>query len=506
MSKLRVLLIEDSDLDAAHLLLELRRGGFDVDVRRVETRPDFESALARDSWDVIIGDYHLPRFSAPEALEICRAAGSDVPFIVVSGAVGEETAVELMRAGANDYLLKDHLTRLAAAVSREVHQTEQRRGKRRAEDLFHAVLRASPLPGMLVDRTSGTIVDGSDTFRRQFLDGRSLADHSLLDLIEFSHPERIEQLLARGSGTAWHTVYHAKDVAHVANVRCYSVDHEGASYAYVILEDVTEQHYLKAAFDAVPDPLLIVSSQQQLLYANRRAEEVFGELYFGMSVAPLLRQDDPDEHWWTRLDRYEERRVTLAGQPYDANAVPFRFAGEAESSTILTLRDASSEEELRRLATLDALTGIFNMRHFDAVLAERLREGGTLVLLDLDHFKPINDELGHAAGDAALMTFTSLVRGVLRPADVFARVGGDEFALFFPGTPLDGAVKVVQSICDRLAKTELRFNGSSRPFSASSGITTVHADDSPESAKRRADEALYEAKRQGRARWVVWGS
>jgi len=505
MTKLRVLLVEDSDLDAAHLQLELRRGGFDVDLKRVETRPDFEAALARGSWDVIIGDYHLPRFSAPEALEICRAAGNDIPFIVVSGAIGEETAVELMRAGANDYLLKDHLTRLAAAVTRELYQREQRRGKRRAEDLFRAVLRASPLAGMLVDRMTGVIIDGSDMFRKQFLDGRGAGERGLLEVIEFSHPERIEQLLARGSGTAWHTVYYVKDVARIANVRCYTVDYEGASYAYVVLEDITEQHYLKAAFDAVPDPLLIVSSQQQLLYANRRAEEIFGDLYFAMEVAPLLRQDDAEDHWWRALDRYEERRVLIKEQPYDANAVPFRFAGESEASTILTLRDVSSEEELRRLATLDALTGIFNMRHFDAVLSEQIHEGGTFALLDLDFFKPINDELGHAAGDAALKTFTSLIRNDLRPGDVFARVGGDEFAVFFPATPVESAVKVVRSIYERLARTPFRFDDATRVFSVSSGIATVNGDDSLEAVKRRADEALYEAKRQGRARWVVWG-
>jgi len=504
MTKLRVLLVEDSDLDAAHLQLELRRGGFDVDVKRVETRPDFETALARGSWDVIIGDYHLPRFSAPEALEICRAAGSDVPFIVVSGAVGEETAVELMRAGANDYLLKDQLTRLAAAVTRELHQREQRREKRRAEDLFRAVLRASPLAGMLVDRMTSVIVDGSDVFRKQFLDGRGAVQRGLLEVIEFSHPERIEQLLARGSGTAWHTVYYVKDVARIANVRCYTVDYEGASYAYIVLEDITEQHYLKAAFDAVPDPLLIVSSQQQLLYANRPAEEIFGDLYFAMDVTPILRQEDAEDHWWRALDRYEERRVSIKDHPYDANAVPFRFAGESETSTILTLRDVSSEEELRRLATLDALTGIFNMRQFDAVLSEQIGQGGTLAILDLDYFKPINDELGHAAGDAALVNFTSLVRNELRPTDVFARVGGDEFAVFFPETPLDGAMQVLASIYERLSRTPFRFNDATRMFSASSGVARVSGDDSPEAVKRRADEALYEAKRQGRGRWVVW--
>lgn len=499
---LRLLLVEDSDLDAAHLLLELRRGGFDVNVTRVETSEEFEREVrSQEPWDVIISDYHLPRFSAPDALQIYRWAGLDMPFIVVSGAVGEETAVELMRAGAHDYLLKHRLTRLAAAVDVQVHQYRERAERRQAEDLFQAVLRASPMPSFVVDRATAFVIDGSDTFRRTFLSDAT--GRGLFDLVRFTHPERIEQLLARGSGTAWYTVYYVGEVARMANVRCYSVEHAGASYAYLILEDVTEQHYLKAAFDAVPDPLLIISSQQKLLYGNRAAEALFGNLYFGAEVEPLLVQEPLGDKWWSRMERHDLRRVEFSNKPFDATAVPFRFAGEPETSTILTLHDVSDEEELRRLATYDALTGIFNVRHFELVLVDRLKDGGTLALLDLDFFKPINDELGHAAGDKALAMFSGLIRKELRPDDVFARIGGDEFAVFFPRTAIDGALQVVSAIYARLTNSPFQYDGTSRAFSASAGIAASRDDDSPETLKRRADDALYEAKRQGRGRWVV---
>lgn len=500
---LRLLLVEDSDLDAAHLLLELRRGGYDPQVTRVETAEEFERELrSEEQWDCIISDYHLPRFSAPDALQIYRWSGQDVPFLVVSGAIGEETAVELMHAGAHDYLLKHRLTRLAAAVEQHVQQARERLERRRAEDLFRAVLRASPMPAIVVDQATAVVVDGSDSFRRNFLDGNAGAGRGLFDLVQFTQPERIQQLLGRGSGTAWYTVYYAGGVARMANVRCYSVEHAGGSYAYLILEDVTEQHYLKAAFDAVPDPLLIISSQQKLLYGNRAAEELFGNLYFGMGVLPLLGAD----RWWSRMDRQDVHRVELSGHPYDATAVPFRFAGEGETSTILTLHDVADEEELRRQATVDALTGVYNVRHFEAVLAEQLSAGGTLALLDLDHFKPINDELGHAAGDEALKSFAGTILNTLRRGDLFARIGGDEFAVFFPRTSIDGALRMVESIYERLAQSPFRHDGATRMFSASSGIASARDGESLESLKRRADEALYEAKRQGRGRWVVAGS
>ena len=501
---LRLLLVEDSDRDAAYVTMALRRGGWSPEVRRVETRDEMMAALGDGPWDAVVSDYHLPRFSAPDALEMLRQRGLDVPFIVVSGAIGEETAVDMMRGGAHDYLLKDRLARLHAAVEREIEQAGQRRAKRRAESLFQAVLRASPHPSVIVDRLTETVIDGSSSFIRQFLGEGQLPDsRKLSEIIRFSQQERVSQLLARGSGTAWHTVYYAEGVPRVANVRCYSVEHEGSSYAFVVIEDVTEQHYLKAAFDAVPDAVLVIGGDQRLLYANRAAEALFGTLYFGMDVEPILSRPSLTERWWLQAtSRFEERRIVFGEQPWAATSAVFRFAGDANESTILTLHNIAEEEELARLATHDALTGIFNVRHFSAALQEGLSES-VLALIDLDHFKPINDELGHAAGDAALITFTNVVRRELGPDDVFARLGGDEFAILFPHHTLDDTTTAIERIFDRLARTPLRWDGGTRPLSASCGIAVTDAADSPAALRARADRALYDAKRQGRGTYVV---
>lgn len=507
---LRILLVEDSERDAAHVTLTLRSGGWTPEMRRVETRDEMLAALDEGPWDVIVSDHFLPRFSAPEALQVLRATGVDVPFIVVSGAIGEDIAVDLMRGGAHDYVLKDRLARLPAAIERELEQVNERRAKRRAESLFQSVLRASPHPGVVIDRATGHIIDGSNSFAKQFLEGASFpVTRSLTSLIEFSQPERIEQVLARGSGTAWYSVYHAGGVGRVANVRCNTVDHDGGSYAYVVIEDVTEQHYLKAAFDAIENAVLVIGGDGALLYANRPAEALFEQLYFGMPVDPLLVSPTLEPGWWHRpTQRFEQQRIELKGQPYEATSVAFRFAGESDTSTILTLRNIAEEEELQELATHDALTGTFNTRYFGSMLPQQLehvREGSTatMALLDLDHFKPINDELGHAAGDAALITFANIVRAELRTSDIFARLGGDEFAILFPHLGADGARDVMGRIYERMQRTPLRFDGVTRPLSASCGIATLGADDSTESAKVRVDRALYEAKRQGRGRFVL---
>ncbi|WP_418128004.1 response regulator [Thermithiobacillus tepidarius DSM 3134] len=107
MSKpLRVLVVEDSEDDTALILRELRRGGYVPDAERVDTMEAMRDALARREWDVIITDFNLPRFSAIAALELLKASGQDLPFLIVSGTIGEDLAVAAMKAGAHDYLKK----------------------------------------------------------------------------------------------------------------------------------------------------------------------------------------------------------------------------------------------------------------------------------------------------------------------------------------------------------------------------------------------------------------
>src|SRR5215211_5101867 len=129
---LRVLLVEDSENDAMLLLRELRRGGYEPLSQRVCTPEDMEKALRsaearNEPFQVVISDYYLPRFRAPHALRLLRELGYDVPFIVVSGKIGEDAAVEIMKAGANDYLTKENMSRLCPAIERELREVEVRR-------------------------------------------------------------------------------------------------------------------------------------------------------------------------------------------------------------------------------------------------------------------------------------------------------------------------------------------------------------------------------------------
>ncbi|HTX34872.1 MAG TPA: response regulator, partial [Bryobacteraceae bacterium] len=130
---LRVLLIEDSESDAGLIARHLEKAGHEVRADRVQTAGALCAALAGGEYDVIIADYHLPQFDAPAALALVRQSGRDIPFLVVSGTIGEERAVAMMKAGAQDYLMKSNLARLAPAVLREIRDAESRRELRRTE-------------------------------------------------------------------------------------------------------------------------------------------------------------------------------------------------------------------------------------------------------------------------------------------------------------------------------------------------------------------------------------
>ena len=130
----QILLIEDDEDDALLVGRQLGRSGLEVDLHRVNTADRVREALATRTFSCVISDYAMPGFDGLTALRIVREHDPDLPFIVISGTLGERHAVELMRAGAQDYVMKGALARLGPAISREVTEAENRRSRRRLED------------------------------------------------------------------------------------------------------------------------------------------------------------------------------------------------------------------------------------------------------------------------------------------------------------------------------------------------------------------------------------
>lgn len=156
--QIRVLIIEDSEEDVALLLHELKKGGYDPIHQRVETRETLQAALKNQDWDIVLSDYTMPDFGGTEALSVVKKTGRDIPFIFVSGTIGEDRAVAAVKSGANDYIIKGQYKRLIPALERELREAEVRRQRKIAEEALResnqtlqALFRSSPLAIIVID-------------------------------------------------------------------------------------------------------------------------------------------------------------------------------------------------------------------------------------------------------------------------------------------------------------------------------------------------------------------
>ena len=222
---LRVLLVEDSATDAKLLMRELRSDGREIELTRVEDADSLRAELAAGTWDVVISDWSMPKLNGLLALGIVKESKLDVPFIIVSGTIGEETAVEAMRAGAHDYVLKDRLVRLGPAVDRELRECAARRQAAAALRESETRLRSlseSGIIGIAIGDVGGTVLDANDTYLALVGFSRAELDRGDIHWGELTPPaERpltaraLAQLRASGAATPWETETMRKDGSRV---------------------------------------------------------------------------------------------------------------------------------------------------------------------------------------------------------------------------------------------------------------------------------------------------
>ena len=221
---LRVLVVEDSEDDTLLLLRELKRGGFETVSRRVETAPDMTEALAKQPWDIVVSDFAMPNFSGLGALDVLRKSGLDIPLIVVSGTIGEEAAVEALKSGARDFVVKGKLSRLLPAIDRALQEAEERSALRQAEgalrksELRFRRLAESGLVGIVVADARGAIVEANETFLTMVGYDRQDLEAGLVHWDELTPPEwrgfnliAAEQLAKNGFSRPWEKEFSRKD-------------------------------------------------------------------------------------------------------------------------------------------------------------------------------------------------------------------------------------------------------------------------------------------------------
>jgi len=279
---------------------------------------------------------------------------------------------------------------------------------------------------------------------------------------------------------------------------------------------------IQNAIDMLPSPIFIKDEDCRYIACNRAFESYIGlprAKIIGATVhdvappelAAIYEKADRDLLADGGTQTYETNVRYADGSVHDVifyKSVFHKADGRPDglSGVLLDITERKRlEDELARAAREDFLTGAVNLRTFyelaDQEFArfKRTGEAFSLLVLDLDHFKKINDTLGHEGGDDALRKFVQIVTANLREQDIFARAGGDEFRLLLPGTPPSGAIVLAEKIRAEVSRVSLRASNGSVPLSMSAGLCRCHPDDTRiDDVVRRADAALYEAKAAGR--------
>lgn len=295
-----------------------------------------------------------------------------------------------------------------------------------------------------------------------------------------------------------------------------------------------ERSLVEAILEASPDGILVVDDQGVIICHNHRLLEVLGIPPGTISggedgdlagvddkhlLAQALRLFREPEAFLERVERLYadpglKDHCELAcrdGRTLERHSKALWDEGRRYVGRVWFFRDITArkrvEHALEQLAQHDPLTGAANRRHFFARAAEELararRHGDalSLVMLDLDHFKRINDHWGHATGDRVLQAFAARVRSLLRREDLFGRIGGEEFVVLLPATGLEGALQLAERLRWHTEGLELEENDERVSVTTSAGVATLGTGDaSLDTLLQRADEALYVAKRAGRNR------
>jgi PAS domain S-box-containing protein len=287
---LRVLMAEDSATDAKLIVGELRRGGRSVEFERVETPEAMRAALKRQPWDLVTSDWSMPKFSVPAALAILEESRLDLPLIIVSGTIGEEAAVEAMRAGAHDYVLKDKLGRLTPAVEREVREAKERLAHRRAEEALRASevrfsrLSQAGIIGIVIADVHGNISDANDAYLQMVGYSREELVQGAVRWADLTPPEladlgarSVEQLQATGVAPPWETETFRKDGSRVPVLVGVAMLEYPKTIAFIV--DLTKRKQAEAGQRQAEQALR--QSEEQLRQAQKM--EAVGRLAGGVA-------------------------------------------------------------------------------------------------------------------------------------------------------------------------------------------------------------------------------
>lgn len=540
---LQILVIEDDEQDFQLLVRHLARSQLSCHCTRVDTPAALAQALAKSDahWNIVLSDYNLPGIDVRLTVSQLAKAHPETPIIIISGTIGEETIIDLLRAGVADFVSKDNLTRLVPAIHRAVDAAATRRAQQHAERELQLRDRAlsAATNGVIITRADGDMpvvylnpaFEAITGYRADEMLGRNCR---VLQGDDREQPEiaKIYTALSQGEGCqAVVRNYRKNGSAFWNRMSIWPVKSSaGATTHFVgIQEDITEQRQADdrlrqaaAVFESSAEGMMITDLSANIIEVNRAFTEITGyerDEVIGRSSSILRSGQHPPQFYqslWRSLQESGQWRgemwnrrkngeiypewLTLS-TVYDDNGQPVFYTGVFSDIT----RVKQSAQKLEHLAHHDPLTDLPNRMLLNARLKHAIehatRSGVSLALLflDLDRFKNINDVYGHPFGDELLRQVASRLRDCVRLDDTVARLGGDEFVVLLE------EVKEPHSAVLVAEKIQLALN---QPFAieqreqfvtASIGIS-VFPRDGGDAAEliRNADAAMYQVKDKGR--------
>lgn len=542
---IRALIVEDSEDDALLLVEHLQRASLRLEWQRLETEADLLSALEQ-RWDIVFSDYSMPYFSGARALEVVKRHDPDIPFIFVSGTIGEETAVTGMRAGAQDYVMKNNLARLVPAVYRELSEARGKRERRIAEQAVRklSLVVEQAADSVFITDPQGQIQYVNPAFEQLTGFTAEEAIGASPSLIKSGHHDEAffrnlwDTILAGG---VFHEtlVNRRKDGALFYEEQTIAplFDHAMQITSFVSTgRDITDRirseekrTQLLEILEATTDFVAIMNDEGRLLYLNQAGRAMLGipdnedistrhiaDHHPERVVQQILLEAFPTarrERVWHGegvINSADGSEIAVS-QVVLAHRSPNGAAGVF--STIA--RDIGErkrfEHELKHQATHDALTGLPNRllleEHLSTELAraQRGRLQTAVIFLDIDNFKRINESLGHAAGDTLLRYVAQRLRNCVRPNDIVARYGGDEFTILVSDLPNANAILTVLHKLREAFGAAIFITGQDVYATFSMGVSVYPNDgNNPETLLKNADTAMYRAKANGRNQYQFY--
>lgn len=533
---LRTLIIEDSEDDAL-LLTRYLQQTYELIHVRVDSAEGLSQTLKQGEWDLVLSDHSMPGFDSFAALQIVQQSGRDLPFIIVSGAIGEDLAVAAIKAGAHDYLLKSNLKRLIPAIERELQAAQARRTHFQSEQRFRATFEQAAV-GIAHVGLDGRWLRVNN--KLCIITGYSEEELLTHDRPSITYPDdmpdeldSMQQLLAGDVPSSTKEMrYTRKDRSLVWVNLTWSLTRTSTGepdYFIEVIEDITKRkeaterlRLFARIFDTINEGVVVTDASNNIMLVNPAFSAITGySATEAIGKNPrILHSGLMDKAFYDKMWQSIKKTGRWQGEITDR-----RKNGESyvEWLSISTMKDErgefshhiavvsdiserkAAEERMVYIAQHDFLTGLPNRmmlhdRLTQAIAhAEREQRKVAVMFLDLDRFKAINDTLGHLTGDKLLQVVADRINSVARTSDTVSRLGGDEFAIMLPY--IENADDIAMIALKLLASIAgpCVIDDNEIEVTTSIGISVFPEDGiDSESLIAHADAAMYQAKGNGR--------